>query len=143
MAELVVARDVAASPARVWEVMTDWAAHEQWMPLTRAEGGRGVGEGVRAFTGVGRVGVVDTMTIAVWEPPARVVMRHTGSVVRGSGSFEVRPLGPDRCRVVWSEWLDLPGGRLGRLGWPAVRPLARVVGRVALARLARLLEPGR
>jgi hypothetical protein len=80
------------------------------------------------------------MTITVWEPPVRAVIRHTGKLVRGSGAFEVEALGPDRSRVVWSEWVDLPLGLLGRLGWPLVRPVLRQLVQVSLRRLAGQVE---
>jgi hypothetical protein len=83
------------------------------------------------------------MTITVWEPPRRAVVRHTGKVVRGAGAFEVEPLGERRSRVVWSEWVDLPFGALGRLGWPAAKVLVRAGLRMSLRRLARFVESGR
>ena len=82
------------------------------------------------------------MVITVWEPPHRAVIRHTGKLVRGSGAFEVEPLTPGRARVVWSEWVDLPLGVLGRLGWPVVRPLLRAGVQLSLRRLARYVEAG-
>jgi hypothetical protein len=120
--------------------MTDWSLHDKWMLLTRASGGRSQGASIRAFTGVGRFGFLDTMTIVVWEPPRRCVARHTGRVVRGTGAFEVLDLGDGRSRVIWSEWFDLPFGRLGRLGWPLVRPIARMGIALSLRRLARYVE---
>jgi uncharacterized protein YndB with AHSA1/START domain len=142
VAELVVTAEVRAPAAAVWELLTDWDRHDSWMLLTRATGGRGEGEPIEAFTGIGPLAVRDTMTILVWEPPHRCVVRHTGRVVRGSGAFEVEELGPEHSRIVWSEWLDLPLGPLGRLGWPLVRPLARLGVAVSLRRLARLVERG-
>jgi hypothetical protein len=142
VAELVVTADVAAPQQAVWDVLTDWDLHDRWMLLTRASGGRAEGARIEAFTGLGRWGLRDPMTIVVWEPPQRCVVRHTGRAVRGSGAFEVRELGPGRSRIVWSEWLDLPFGLLGRLGWPLVRPLARRGVAVSLRRLARLVEAG-
>ncbi len=135
-------QDVSAPAQRVWDVLTDWDVHDRWMMLTRAEGGRAAGETISAFTGIGRLGFTDTMVITVWEPPVRAVVRHTGKVVRGSGAFEVDALAPDRSRVVWSEWVDLPLGVLGRLGWPLVRPLLRLGVQVSLRRLARYVESG-
>jgi hypothetical protein len=142
VAELVVTRVVEAPAQEVWDVLTDWPVHDQWMVLTRAEGGSAVGESICAFTGIGRVGFTDTMTIVVWEPPRRAVVRHTGKVVRGSGAFEVESLGPNRSVVVWSEWVTLPFGPLGRLAWPVAK---LVVGRFvafSLGRLARYIETG-
>ncbi len=140
MAELVVTQVVEAPAQQVWDLLTDWDRHDGWMLLTRAEGGHGVGETLSAFTGVGPVGFLDTMTITVWEPPHRAVVRHTGRVVRGSGAFEVEQLAPGRSRVVWSEWIQLPLGVLGRLGWPLVRPVLRLFVQVSLRRLARQVQ---
>jgi uncharacterized protein YndB with AHSA1/START domain len=143
VAELVVTQVVAAPAQRVWDVLTDWAVHDRWMLFTHAEGGSAVGETISAFTGVGRLGFLDTMTITVWEPPRRAVVRHTGTVVRGSGAFEVEPLGDNRSRIVWSEWVVLPLGVVGRLGWPVARLAVRAGVRVSLRRLARYVETGR
>jgi len=143
MAELVVTHDIAAPQQQVWDVLVDWDVHDQWMLGTRATGGHGVGEPVEAFTGVGRLGFLDTMTIVVWEPPHRAVVRHTGTVVRGSGAFEVRDLGAGRSRVVWSEWVDLPFGAVGRLGWPVAKMAVAAGVRFSLRRLQRYVESGR
>ncbi len=140
MAELVVTADVEAPAQDVWDLLTDWDQHDRWMLLTSASGGRAQGAQIEAFTGLGRVGLRDPMTIVVWEPPQRCVVRHTGRIVRGSGAFEVRELAPSRSRIVWSEWLDLPLGPVGRLGWLLVRPLARFGVALSLRRLARLVE---
>jgi carbon monoxide dehydrogenase subunit G len=140
VAELVVSTEVAAPVEPVWAALTDWDHHDRWMLLTRARGGHGVGAPIEAFTGVGRLGFLDTMTIIVWEPPHRAVVRHTGRLVRGSGSFEVMPSDERGSRIVWSEWVELPLGLLGRLGWPLVRPLIRAGVAFSLRRLARHVE---
>lgn len=137
MAELVLTQDVDAPAEQVWEVLTDWAVHDRWMLLTRAEGDHAAGGEIRAFTGIGRLGFLDTMVITVWEPPRRAVVRHVGKVVRGSGAFEVEDLGAGRSRVVWSEWVLLPLGVLGRLAWPVVRLPLRALVQVSLRRFAR------
>jgi uncharacterized protein YndB with AHSA1/START domain len=142
VAELVLTQDVDAPAEQVWAALTDWAAHDRWMLLTRAEGDQAQGGEIRAFTGVGRVGFLDTMTITVWEPPRRAVVRHTGTVVRGSGAFEVEDLGGGRSRVVWSEWVLLPFGFLGQLVWPLARVPLRVLLQVSLRRLARYVASG-
>ena len=143
MAELVVSQDVNAPADRVWAVLVDWDLHGEWMPFTRASGGAAVGERIEAFTGIGRVGFIDRMTIVVWEPPHRAVVRHTGRVVRGSGAFEVRELSAGRSQVVWSEWVDLPLGLVGRASWPLVRLLLHAGVSFSLRRLARHVEAAR
>lgn len=140
MAELVVSQLVKAPAQRTWDALTDWPVHHEWMLFTRAEGGAAEGESIQAFTGIGKVGFLDTMTITVWEPPHRAVVRHTGKVVRGSGSFEVQPLGDHQCLVVWSEWVQLPFGILGRLGWPLARLVVKAGVQLSLRRLARYVE---
>ena len=78
---------------------------------------QGVGARLSAFTGVGRVGFLDTMEITEWEPPRLVRVLHTGRVVRGPGIFEVLALPDGRSRFVWREELDLPLGAVGRAGF--------------------------
>ena len=93
--------------------------------VTRGDG-TSVGSELAATTGVGPLGVTDTMEIVGWDPPHRATVRHTGRVVRGSGVFTVLERRTDDGReastFVWSEQLDLPLGALGALGWPVVKP---------------------
>ena len=142
-ATLVLRVDVDATPEQVFAGATDWAGQGEWMLGTRvrgtALGGRGVGGGIRAVTGFGPLGVVDTMEITAWDPPRACLVRHTGRVVRGTGAFEVRP-GSAGSVFVWSERLDLPLGALGRFGFRLLRP-AFVAGlRWSLRRFAAWAE---
>jgi len=144
VADLELSVDVAAPAAVTWAAATDWDQQGGWMLGTRVRAtdraGVGVGGGVEAFTGVGRVGFLDTMVITAWSPPpadpARCDVRHTGRVVRGTGVFAVTALGTDRSRFTWSEHLVLPLGALGRVGWPLVRPLLRLGVQRSLDRFA-------
>ena len=124
-ADLRLEVDVDAPAERTWAAVTDWDRQGEWMLGTsvRATGqdGRGVGGELRAVTGVGRAGVVDTMVITEWDPPRIARVRHTGRLVRGTAAFEVRERG-DASTFVWSETLDLPLGAAGRLGWRVLRP---------------------
>ena len=118
---LDVAPDVA------WDAITDWPSQSDWVMATTVrnttKGGVGVGGGFEAFTGLGRFGVVDPMVITEWEPPHRVVVEHLGSVVKGTGVFEVFALPGDRSRFVWAEELELPLGPVGRAAWLVARPV--------------------
>ena len=140
-AEVTVAVDVDAPPEVVWAAVTDWSRQSEWMLGTTVRattaGGVGRGGGIEAFTGVGSLGFLDPMVITEWDPPRRCVVRHTGRVVRGDGVFEVLALPQGRSRFVWSEILDLPLGRLGRLGWPVVAPAFGAGVRHSLLKLAR------
>jgi uncharacterized protein YndB with AHSA1/START domain len=135
---------VDAPPEAVWAAVTDWERQSEWMLGTTvrgtAGGGVGVGGGIEAFTGVGRLGFLDTMVVTEWDPPRLCTVRHTGRVVRGDGWFEVFALPGGRSRFVWAEELDLPLGALGRVGWTLVRPAFAAGVRLSLQRLARAVE---
>ena len=98
---------------------------------------------LEAFTGIGRVGFLDTMEITGWEPPHRCEVLHTGRVVRGSALFvvEARPDGGSVFR--WEERLDLPLGIVGRIEWLLLRPLFAAGVAVSLRRFARSVQRGR
>jgi hypothetical protein len=137
---------VAAPVEAVFDAFTQWAAQGEWMLGTRVEvrAGDGASNGseLAGWTGLGPVGFWDTMTITRWEPPYRVDVLHTGSVVRGTGTMEVLALPDGRSRFVWSEDLDLPLGLLGRLGWPLVKPAFVAGVRRSLRSFGRLVETG-
>jgi len=145
-AEIAVPVEVAAPAEVVWRVATDWVQQGEWMLATQVEltggDGRSAGSSWRATTGVGPLGVVDSMEIVSYVEggPWRCVVRHTGRVVRGEGVFEVEALGPARSRFVMTERLDLPLGAAGRAGWPLLRPAFRAGLTLSLRRLARLCE---
>ena len=65
MAELIVRQDVNAPAEGVWSALVNWDLHDEWMLLTRASGGAAVGESIEAFTGIGRFGLLDRMTVTV------------------------------------------------------------------------------
>ncbi|MCU1622855.1 MAG: Polyketide cyclase [Frankiales bacterium] len=127
MAVLTLTVDVDAPVEATWRAAVDWESQGEWVLGTTvratAHDGVGVGGGLEAFTGVGRIGFLDTMVITVWEPPHRCEVLHTGRVVRGTGVFAVEERPGGRSRFVWEEQLALPLGIVGRMGWPLVRPL--------------------
>jgi carbon monoxide dehydrogenase subunit G len=141
-ADVRVSRVIAVPPERAWQVLTDWERQGDWIPATRvhSRNGHQVGGRIEAWTGVGPVGFLDTMTITVYDPPRYCEVLHTGRVVRGPGVFAVEPLSLTSCRVMWEEHLDLPLGVVGRVAWPLVHPLARAGLALALRRLASILS---
>jgi hypothetical protein len=133
---------VAAPPQVLWEALTDWEGQSGWMVLTTVTvepGGHRVGERLEAFTRVAGVGFRDPMEVTRWEPPGRVDVAHLGKVVKGVGIFTVDPA-PGGAWLAWVEDLDLPLGRLGRLGFTLVRPAFQLMLRRSLRRLARRVE---
>ena len=123
MAELTLSVDVDAPVEDVWAAAVDWDRQHEWMVGTKVSGGHGLGARITAFTGWHGIGFTDPMTVTTWEPPYRCVVRHHGRVVRGSAAFEVLPLDGGRARFVWTEWLVLPLGLLGELGYALLKPL--------------------
>jgi polyketide cyclase/dehydrase/lipid transport protein len=143
---------LAVPAAAAWEYVTDWPSQSDWVPHTRVEHvdpaapARGVGGRIRAWSGLGRFGFWDTMTITSWEVRpdggGRCEVLHTGTVVRGEGEFEVVADGPDASRFLWSELAVVPGGRLGALGWKVARPVVERLLDQGLAVLKERLEGG-
>lgn len=141
---------LAVPAAMAWDQVTDWPAQGEWVPHTRVEHADpsdpavGVGGRIRAWSGLGRLGFWDTMTITSWERApdggGRCEVLHTGSVVRGEGELAVVAEGPDACRFLWSERAVVPGGRLGALGFQAVRPVVERLLDQALATLKKRVE---
>lgn len=142
--ELTVA--VSAPAQKVWDAITNWEAQSQWMLGTKVwpvDGdGTGVGGKIEAFTGIWRIGFLDTMEITIWEAPARCDVLHTGRVVCGTGTFEVISVSPTSSNFVWSEDLDLPLGILGKVGFTVLRPGFVFGVRKSLEKFARLVEQG-
>lgn len=143
--------EVPAAPTEVFAAVVDWGRQGEWMMGTRvsataagSEGrlGRGVGAELSAFTGIGRLGFLDTMRITNWDEPHRVDVLHTGRVVRGTGTMLVEPIDDARARFVWSEDLELPFGAVGRLGWSIVRPLFGRGIELSLRRFAKFVASG-
>ena len=143
-----VALDVVinAPVSAVFTAFSQWSEQGRWMLGTHVEvtkgDGASVGSELSAFTGLGPAGFLDTMTITRWDAPYRVDVLHTGKVVRGTGIMEVVALPGGRSRFIWSEDLDLPLGRLGRLGWPLARPAFLSGVRRSLVAFGRLVECG-
>ena len=147
---LVVSREVEASSAVLWDVLTRWELQPEWMLDAKAvevltPWREGVGVVVRCPTNLLGVTVEDVMRVTRWEPPdahevAVFAVVHLGSIITGEGAFELEPLGAARTRVTWREEVDPPLGALGERGASALRPvLALIFGR-SLRRLATLAE---
>ncbi len=139
--------DIAAPAAEVWDYVTDWPRQAEWIPQTRVENvdeARGVGGRFRAWSGVGRVGFWDPMTITAWERDVdgggRCEVLHRGRVVKGEGEFSVMARGERASTFVWAEVVVVPLGTLGAAGWRAVRPaVERLIDR-GLASMRDLVQ---
>jgi hypothetical protein len=112
-----------ASQSDVFDAVTNWEFQSKWIPFTNVvgvgENSHQLGGKLEAFTGIGRVGFLDTMTITKWEPPFVCEVTHTGNFVKGSGLFEVSN-DADGAKFTWTEYFSLPSGILGNLIWAIV-----------------------
>jgi len=146
-AELAVEIEVDAPVADVFAAAVDWERQSDWVALTRVDvvrgDGRSEGSLVAAFTGMGRIGFLDTIEIVRFDAPRQVDVLHLGRVVRGPGSFVFAELSDGRALMRWQEWLHLPLGWFGRLMWPVVRPAVAVGLRRSMRTFARAVEGDR
>jgi len=130
--------EIDAPAEETWAVLTDWGGQGSWMPLTKVEvtGGDGtLGTRMTARSGLGKLALVDRMTIDVWQPPHRCEVAHHGRVITGRGVFVVEELPAGRSKVTWEE--QLAGKGAMKLVDRASAPGTRVMLGVALRRLAR------
>ena len=141
-ARVTASFDVSAPVELVFAAMVDLRSQDKWILATTLFALDGdvdvplVGSKIAALTGLAGIGVLDTMTVTVYEPPNRWITEHTGNAFKGTGIFEVEPT-PDGARVTWTEEIDLPLGLLGRLGWKVAEPLVRWGLTASLKRLAK------
>lgn len=147
-ARVAASIDVPASVVDVFAAMIDLPSQDKWILATRlfALDGEvevpGVGSKIAALTGVAGIGVLDTMTVTVYDPPHRWETSHTGNAIKGVGIFTVEP-GPQGARVTWAEEIELPLGFVGRLGWIVAKPLVRWALAASLRRLAAGIVSGK
>ena len=111
---------------RAYAAITNWEAQSDWMIGTKVWLSRGDGSSVdseiSAFTGIGKLGFLDTMTITKLTPPHSVEVLHTGKVLRGEGRFELTEVSANQTRFDWFERVEIPFGYLGLLAWWLIRP---------------------
>ena len=101
--------DIDANPARVWEVLTDFDAYEQWNPfITRSTGEAAVGATLtNTLDNKGSV-MTFSPTVLVAEPGRE--LRWLGrlflpGVADGEHAFVLEQLGPEQVRLHHSERL--------------------------------------
>jgi uncharacterized protein YndB with AHSA1/START domain len=145
MARFTVQVPVCAPAQQVWDLVTDWTAHERWIPMTTVRiltaSPRGAGARFVARTGLGPLSVDDVMEVTAWAPPSaelpgRFEVVKQGRLVHGGARFEVRNVTTrPGSLVTWTEELTLAPERLT---WP-LGPLIGIVGRLGLARALRTM----
>jgi hypothetical protein len=123
----------------VWAALADWESQSEWMLQTTVEVTsdirEGVGTSIAAFTGIGKIGIMDHMTVTAWSPPTVCDVVHTGKIIKGTGRFELTELTPQSTRFDWSEEVLAP-----RALFLLIAPGLYVGVRISLSALRRQLQ---
>jgi Polyketide cyclase / dehydrase and lipid transport len=124
---------------KVWAALADWESQGKWMLQTTVEVTsdirEGVGTSIAAFTGIGRLGIMDHMTVTSWNPPTICDVVHTGAIIKGTGRFELTALSNTSTRFDWSEEILAP-----RAIFLLIAPGLYAGVRISLSALRRQLQ---
>ncbi len=123
----------------VWASLADWESQGDWMLQTTVEVSsdirEGVGTTIAAFTGIGKIGVMDHMQVTKWEPPFICDVLHTGKIIKGTGRFQLTAIDAQSTRFDWSEEILAP-----RALFLLIAPGLYAGVRLSLANLSRQLR---
>ena len=124
---------------KVWAALADWESQGEWMLQTTVEVTsdirEGVGTSIAAFTGIGKLGIMDHMTVTSWNPPTICDVVHTGAIIKGTGRFELTVLSENSTRFDWSEEILAP-----RAIFLLIAPGLYAGVRISLSALRRQLQ---
>lgn len=139
--------EINASVEDVWSAISDWQGQSNWMLQTTvvltSEVTEGEGVTIEAFTGPLHrlfpkyrfLGILDLMKVTSWQPPYRCDVLHYGSIIKGTGTFELEKAGENMTIFHWSEDVEAPS-----LLFALVKPFIWLGVRISLARFKRSLE---
>lgn len=129
---------IKAPIGKVWAALADWESQGKWMLQTSvkvtSEIREGVGTSIAAFTGVGKFGIMDHMSVTSWQPPNVCDVVHTGKLIKGTGRFELTAIDEATTRFDWSEEILAP-----RAIFLLIAPGLYAGVRISLTALRRLL----
>ena len=104
--------EINAPIERVWQALAQWESQGEWMLLTKVEVTskvrEGVGTSIAAFTGIGKLGLMDHMQVTKWQPPNICDVIHTGRIIKGTERFELTQIDAFTTRFDWSEEILAP-----------------------------------
>lgn len=130
-------------PARtVFDALTDWRGHADWVPMTRVSiesGDGGVGTVFVATTGLGPAALPDRMRVEQLDADAMTVhIIKIGPVLRGDVRIAVTETSNITCDVTWHEDIVVP--MLPAFAAPAVAAATKTAFEKSLDRLVRHLS---
>ena len=141
---LAISIMIAAPREKVWAKIADWKSQGDWMLQTKvwvtSDSVEGVGTTIAAFTGpfcklyprFKSLGLLDLMAVTRWQPPVRCDVEHVGTVLKGSGTFQLAEEKNGQTRFDWSETIIAP-----RALFLLAAPFLYLGVRISLARFAR------
>lgn len=140
--------DVPTSAPRevVWDVLVDWERQSEWMVDAKAvhvltPEREGVGVTIRCPTNLMGLTVQDVMRVTRWEEHEALEVVHLGSIITGTGAFELRDGPGDGSTIHWWEEVDPPLGAFGEWGASTfVAPIIRRIFTRSLTNLAGMAE---
>ena len=104
--------EIKAPIEKVWQALAQWESQGEWMLLTKVEVvseiREGVGTSIAAFTGIGKLGLMDHMQVTTWKPPHICDVIHTGRIIKGTGRFELKQIDAFTTRFDCSEEILAP-----------------------------------
>lgn len=136
-----VSVEVAAPIEEVWAKLVSWKSQSEWMALTKVwssadqDGKSGVGTVIEAFTGIGKLGILDQMKVIEWQPPTYCAVDHYGKFIKGLGEFRLVAISPERTRFDWYEEIDAPSWVLAM-----IKPGILIAVRYSLRKFARTVR---
>ncbi|MCX6440286.1 MAG: SRPBCC family protein [Actinobacteria bacterium] len=114
---------------KVWDALVDWEQQGEWMLATKiwvtSDIRVGVGTQIEALTGIGKLGILDKMQVTTWNPPFSADVLHTGSLIKGTGRFELISTSASQTRFNWSEEIIAPRVVFLAL-WPGIYSGVRI-----------------
>jgi hypothetical protein len=108
MHEIRTEIEIAATPERIWSILTDFIAYPQWNPFIRSiKGVVKTGERLTAFIQpTGGKGMTFRPTVLVALPNQEFRWRGhflLPGIFDGEHYFQIEPIAPDRVRVIQGE----------------------------------------
>jgi carbon monoxide dehydrogenase subunit G len=146
MTRIDVQMDLPHGIARVWDRLTDWQSHSEWIPntvVTITKQTNGLGTEFVGITRIGPLRLDDSMTVTEFQAPmagrATCVITKTGAVLGGTAGFALTALDDSTTRLDWFE--DIYLKPKGIFWWtaPFIVAIGTIAFRSALKAFARTL----
>lgn len=136
--------EINATSQVIFEYVSDWERQSEWILFTTVKLVSRTPDHqnstILAVTKLGPLKVADEMTVTEWQPYERIVVEHTGQVVKGKGVFTVSSASKDTCIFTWQEVVPVPFGFIGQIGLVFAKPLMHAVFGKSLAKLKDNIE---